>query len=570
MIKRCYILPYIVFLLAVACTKPATDPVFSLQEYTVDFEETGGTKELSLTINNNWTASVNAPWCRVFPASGSATYVKEHSIRLICDLNKGEDRSCNIVIRSNGEEKTVNVSQMHASLFTDVFDYSISFHKQFLPIPCRATGDISVETDDLCSNWIQHATTKAPLARDTVWLSVMENRGGLRVGTIYLSCGAKTDTVRIQQDAQLITMEDKNLYRHILNTCDSDLDCQISVEEAERVTRIYYWWSADYVNVTSAQGLEYFPNLKELVLSTYVLHEFDFSLFKKLETVQFRGPLDGADFSKNDLLQSLTLECTTGGTFCMKNLKRLKRASVATFSELDYEGCDSLEVLQIAGYANRELKLPASSSIRDLQISSSSLEELDISDLPFLTSCQIKHTALTTLDMTAQTGLKKLTTNENDALKYLIFPQSSSFSDLDIGNSFSLEKLDLSSLPSLSNISISITGLTALDLTAQTRLTKLSLSQNWDLTELDMPTSSSFSDLNIYQAIRLNKLDLSGLPSIVNIIINHTRLTTLDLTAQTKLEYLKSYSNDYLETIYVKFIPKYLFVDKETEVIVVD
>ena len=393
MIKVHYILiPFILALLA-ACSEQVPDRAFSLKDESVSFSREGGTGEISFVSNRNWQATTDAQWCRVFPSSGSALFLKDHSMLVQCDQNMGDDRSCAITIESEGQTITVIVSQSHASLVTDCLDYSISFHAQLLPVPFRAEGTFDIETDDRCSGWMRIASTKAPLSKDTVWIAVSENRAGVREGLIYVSCNGKTDAVRIQQDAQVVPLADEGLKKKLLSLgCDRDRDGLITVAEAEILTKL----DCSSFNLTSTEGLEYFPNITELSIVTSVLHEFDFSLFEKLETVKFRGPIESADLSKNSLMKSVTLMYTQCGTICLKNLKRLEKLSLqGEIGDLDYDGCDNLRTLQIGYNEQSSLCLPPTTSITKLNVHHApNLTKLDVSALPSVTEVIIDHMPL--------------------------------------------------------------------------------------------------------------------------------------------------------------------------------
>ena len=234
---------------------------------------------------------------------------------------------------------------------------------------------------------------------------------------IYVSCNGKTDAVRIQQDAQVVPLADEGLKKKLLSLgCDRDRDGLITVAEAEILTKL----DCSSFTLTSTEGLEYFPNITELSIVTSVLHEFDFSLFEKLETVKFRGPIESADLSKNSLMKSVTLMYTQCGTICLKNLKRLEKLSLqGEIGDLDYDGCDNLRTLQIGYNEQSSLCLPPTTSITKLNVHHApNLTKLDVSALPSVTEVIIDHMPLiVTLDLTPLAELNYLVSNNNSSLK---------------------------------------------------------------------------------------------------------------------------------------------------------
>lgn len=67
------------------------------------FNKEGSTQYITVTCNSTWETSIDASWATIYDLSDR--------IKVVCDPNNGEQRSCNITILSNGVSKVVNVIQ---------------------------------------------------------------------------------------------------------------------------------------------------------------------------------------------------------------------------------------------------------------------------------------------------------------------------------------------------------------------------------------------------------------------------------------------------------------------------
>ena len=299
MIKVHYILiPFILALLA-ACTKPAAEPVLFLEGDAVTFDYQGGTESVTFVSNHDWEASTDVQWCRVFPSSGSVTYLNDHSLYLVCDRNDLGYRACTVTIKSNGQEIKANVSQTPSSLYPDSKDYLVSHHEQTIAIPFTSEWPVRCELDNKSASWIHILETRTPV-RDTVWLAISENRSVGRTSTLNITGEGRSIDVQIRQEAHTIPRQD--YFAHYVY--DTNYDGLICADEAEQMTHI------TLENLTSTEGLEYFTGITNLTITTKTLHEFDFSPFKKLQYVSFKGPLHEADFSQNKKMKSLEITGT--------------------------------------------------------------------------------------------------------------------------------------------------------------------------------------------------------------------------------------------------------------------
>ena len=106
--KRIFSLLLIVPLL-VACTKPATIAIGGETEISVYYD--GGSNTISVTSDQDWTATSSDAWVKVSPESGAASD-QPVTVTITSEPNPGqEERTATVTIAAGGTSKTVTVTQ---------------------------------------------------------------------------------------------------------------------------------------------------------------------------------------------------------------------------------------------------------------------------------------------------------------------------------------------------------------------------------------------------------------------------------------------------------------------------
>ena len=235
-----------------------------------------------------------------------------------------------------------------------------------------------------------------------------------------------------------ITIPDPVFKTYLIENFDSDGDGEISRNEALPVTSITVYTE----NITSLQGLEYFPNLS--VLSCGVnydtksssgelsynekpiirsqLSELDVSQNEKLEYLHCCGnSISKLDVSQNTRLRSL--DCS------YNNLQELDVTKNTDLSYLEF-GCNHISSIDIS---NNIL-------LNSLSCWSNQLSTLDVSKNTALTSLQCGYNQLSMLDV-----------SQNTVLVYL-YCSGNQLTMLDVSNNVALKTLWCDSSPRLSEI----------------------------------------------------------------------------------------------------------------------
>lgn len=174
----------------------------------------------------------------------------------------------------------------------------------------------------------------------------------LFLALLAFSCSkAKLETV----DDVCTKMDDINFMKYCYDNFDVNKDGKVSMEEANAVKSIV----CTNQEVTSVNGIEYFPNLEKLDLSENNIPSLDFSLFTKLESL---------NINKNQFNTLALSQCL--------NLTQL-RCERNHISSLDLSKCINLKRLECGNNQMTSLVLPI--GITQLWCMDNKLSELELS-----------------------------------------------------------------------------------------------------------------------------------------------------------------------------------------------
>ena len=96
--------------LAAGCTKQAP-PSLDLLTTSISLPCEGGTAEVSIKTNQNWTVSASQPWLTVMPGGGSAS-ADYQTLTITATANEGEEkRQAEVTVTTGELSRMVSVSQ---------------------------------------------------------------------------------------------------------------------------------------------------------------------------------------------------------------------------------------------------------------------------------------------------------------------------------------------------------------------------------------------------------------------------------------------------------------------------
>lgn len=269
-------------------------------------------------------------------------------------------------------------------------------------------------------------------------------------------------------------------FRDYIKTYKAGSRNVLTVEERSKVETI----EVEGWNISSLEGIEAFPNLKELKCGNNSIQNLDLRQNPKLETLKCnKNQLTQLDLSKNPKIDYL---------ICSWN--QLK--------QLDVSNLENLENLDCSHNDLEQLDVRNSKFLRALYCSWNRLTELDadVSHKSRLVSVECQNNQLTSLILGENKGLEKLNCANNQ-----------------------LTQLNLNNMISLEELKCQNNQLTALDVSSSPNLTTLVLKNN-HLTSLNLDNNPNLnftitdvyhSDFNNVYTVTLNPdrtFDLSTLP----------------------------------------------------------
>lgn len=92
----------------VTVSQAAADVQLSVAPISLSFTENGGSEDITITCNSDWTVSSNQTWCTVSPASGSSN--GKVTVTAIANDSNGE-RSATITVKSGNVTQEISVTQ---------------------------------------------------------------------------------------------------------------------------------------------------------------------------------------------------------------------------------------------------------------------------------------------------------------------------------------------------------------------------------------------------------------------------------------------------------------------------
>ena len=320
-----------------------------------------------------------------------------------------------------------------------------------------------------------------------------------------------------------VPIPDANFKAYLVSHFDTDGDGEISLEEAEAITKI-----ESYTNdITSVQGIEYMPSLR--------------SLSVRGSSSMYSGQLTSLDVSNNMALTELNCSYNQLTSLDVSNNTALTHlnCSYNQLTSLEVSNNTALTYLDCIYNQLTSLDVSNNTALTFLDCCNNQLTSLDVSNntalmslrccINQLTSLQVSNnTALTYLDC-SRNQLTSLDVSNNTALTYLACSYNQ-LSSLDVSNNTALTGLDCYN-----------NQLTSLDMSNNTALTSLSCPDN-QLTSLTVPNNTALKELNCINN-QLTSLDVSDNAALTRLRCYNNQLISLDVSNNPALESLACYNN---------------------------
>lgn len=310
----------------------------------------------------------------------------------------------------------------------------------------------------------------------TVWTDA-----GLKAGTFTgatLNANSSYTTIIANFKDAPVPFADENFKAYCVANFDTDGDGEISLAEAETVTRINCSGedSRRIGNIASLDGIQYFTALTRLSCDFNQLTSLDVRNNTKLTYLSCTlNKISRLDISNNTAL--IDLHCANNQLTSLDvssniNLKtiecdynQLTGIDVSNNLELDYLGCMSNLLTKI--------DISKNTALSDLKCTSNQLKSLDVSNNAALYYIECQYNQLTSLDV-----------SNNDALVYLEC-DNNQLTSLDVRNNAALQGLNCSN-----------NQLTSLDVSGNLSMTSLDCSPMETLEELIMSEGQIINRIN--------------------------------------------------------------------------
>ena len=387
--------------------------------------------------------------------------------------------------------------------------------------------------------------------------------------------------VTYEKKTGAIPVEDAAFKAYLVENFDTDGNGEISYQEAESIETIVLPDRTAEPYVHSVQGIEFMPNLTNLVCSHRIIYQVDNMLYtldvtnnKKLVSLK----------CTNNVFTNLNLSCNTalkelecGGNqlteldLSNNTLLTSLRCSSNQLSELDLSNNTALTLLDCQGNQLSELDLSNNTALTELICRNNQLTELDLPSNITLLWCD--KNLLAALDLSNNTALTSLSCSDNHLSELDLSNNTAltslrclgnQLSELDLSNNTALTSLYCSISPqqidltktSLMELGVVGSKLSRIDVSELTSLTKLFCTDNKQLIELDLSNNTALTELYCVRN-QLSELDLSNCPALTSLQCEFNFITVLDVSHNPLLSYLRcspmtdSNGNNLLTTLYI-------------------
>ena len=148
----------------------------------------GGSQTITFTANRDWSVSSSESWCKVSPASGTASDAPV-SVTVTCDPNTTYDaRTCTVTVRADELSQTITVTQdTGIGLIVSQTEYNLSNAAQTIEVEVKANVKYNVSIDAEGAKWITNTGTKGLSSEKIVFNIAANDTYDSRVGKITIS-----------------------------------------------------------------------------------------------------------------------------------------------------------------------------------------------------------------------------------------------------------------------------------------------------------------------------------------------------------------------------------------------
>lgn len=491
-----------------------------LGSQTLEVSAEGGSYNISVYCNDDWTAESGASWVYVTQdsygtdnATVNISPNRPDSEGIISDREtqitfySGESNVVLTVRQSASSDNTISLSQNEAS-------FGPAGGRLDILVSCTGNWELGYNGE----YWVN------PSSEDgyngyTVTFEIGYNSDTETRSTTYtFYCGVAEATLTITQtgdNSESISFKDPYFEEALLYAgADRNMDGKITVEEAASVTEL----NISDRQIRNMDEIRYFTSLVRLDCSRSNLEGFpDFSSCTKLEElVCDRCGLNSIDLGTCPQLKRLSCEINSPGTIDLSSVPELEylqcnnckltsldlsgnplikdvyATSNGDLTEVNLTGCRQLETVSLGNSALTSLELSGYPVLENVYVGNCILQSLILRDCPSLTYISCESNSLNTLVTDNCPSLERIFCYDNDLTSLDIV--SDKMWQIECGSN-AMTGLDLSGCPNLEDLSCENNKMTSLDVTGLSLLQTLDCSSN-SISELDLTNNRDLESLD--------------------------------------------------------------------------
>ncbi|WP_283637570.1 PL29 family lyase N-terminal domain-containing protein [Alistipes indistinctus] len=497
----------------------------------------GETKTVSYTITNATDATIvktisqNGWQASVHPISTSAGTITLTAPNPITESEI-------LVFANDGSYRTAMASLncMQGQIIIADNSFNVDINGGIQDVHLLTNINYTIDIPDDAKSWISVIETRA-MREETISFQIEKNEREPRFATIILRDDLKQPAQTIifnQTSNKEIEIPDAAFKQYLLDNFDLNQDGRISHSEAQKITSINVYSD----NIKSLKGIEYFTNLAYLTAvpkndeweTTGVGGGHDTGNWRdsgyKLNGTRVSGKIAEIDLSHNINLSHLD---------CSGNI--IKELDLSNNINLNYiDASFNLDLSVIA--------FPLKNRINALKLAATSIEAIDVSNMPDLQSLSI-NTGL---------GIHQIDLSNNLKLQHLNV-QGNKLDNIDVSHNSMLETLhcainnlqtlDVSNNPNLTTLNFAFNNIKSIDVSHNTALTELWF-QNNNLSDIDvsMLQHLKFIHFGNYQKAsdgsiicnNITHIDLSNNKQLISLFASLSDIPTIDISHNTALK----------------------------------
>ncbi len=291
--------------------------------------------------------------------------------------------------------------------------------------------------------------------------------------------------------AQNINFSDPIFKQFILQgtRIDADKNGEISTQEAAAVNDMYIL----HAPITNASDLQFFPNLKSLVIQVTSLTSIDLSNNTTLETLEinYNNSLTSIDLSNNVLLKNAYIHENNLASIDVSNNTELTNLKINRnkLTTLDVSNNLKLKELDASENLITSLNLPANNILENIILYSNAITTIDLSNSPLVKRVLLSNNQITSLNTTSNIDLESLVINDN-LISTLDLSLNTKLNTLSLENN-KLTSIDISNNSNIKYLSIGGNLISSLDL-RKFNISILSFDNNPNLTHVFLAGANTF------------------------------------------------------------------------------